>query len=228
MVLNTPGHCMYSLHIYPTSEFEDGYRSSFPIFMTIMMTSAFLFMIGVFFMYEYFVQRSNTKTTHAAVQSNSLVTALFPTVVRDRLLAEQGAVIKAKTQSGNGTSRLKSYLASGGTAGEENEEHDDDFYKTKPIADLFPEATILFADIAGFTAWSSTREPSQVFILLETIYKAFDGIAKTRRVFKVETVGDCYVSNDQSVRFDSIRSLVWLCFQAGFKSQIHLFDVWRF
>jgi class 3 adenylate cyclase len=47
----------------------------------------------------------------------------------------------------------------------------------------------MFADIAGFTAWSSVREPSQVFTLLETVYHAFDVIAKRRRVFKVETVG---------------------------------------
>ncbi len=45
-------------------------------------------------------------------------------------------------------------------------ECDDD----RPIADLFPETTIMFADIAGFTAWSSVREPSQVFTLLEKIY----------------------------------------------------------
>ena len=31
-----------------------------------------------------------------------------------------------------------------------------------------------------------------MFILLETLYHAFDQIAKKRRVFKVETVGDCY------------------------------------
>jgi signal transduction histidine kinase len=43
-----------------------------------------------------------------------------------------------------------------------------------PIADLFPAATISFADIVGFTAWSSTREPSQVFHLLESIYRKFD------------------------------------------------------
>ena len=47
---------------------------------------------------------------------------------------------------------------------------------------------------AGFTAWSSVREPSQVFILLESLYHAFDQIAKRRRVFKVETIGDCYVA----------------------------------
>ncbi len=49
-------------------------------------------------------------------------------------------------------------------------------------------------DIAGFTAWSSQREPSRVFILLETIYRAFDKIAKHRRVFKVKMIGDNYVA----------------------------------
>jgi len=80
----------------------------------------------------------------------------------------------------------------------------------------------MFADIAGFTAWSSTREPFQVFQLLERLYGALDKIAKNRRIFKarlgkecsercelnrchltmhnycilqqVETVGDCYVA----------------------------------
>ena len=52
----------------------------------------------------------------------------------------------------------------------------------------------MFADIVGFTAWSSMREPAQVFTLLETIFHEFDYIAKRRRVFKVETVGDCYVA----------------------------------
>jgi class 3 adenylate cyclase len=52
----------------------------------------------------------------------------------------------------------------------------------------------LFGDIVGFTAWSSVREPTQVFTLLETVYHAFDDIARRRRVFKVETVGDCYVA----------------------------------
>jgi len=52
----------------------------------------------------------------------------------------------------------------------------------------------MFADVEGFTAWSSVREPSQVFTLLETIYAAFDRVALRRGVFKVETVGDCYVA----------------------------------
>jgi len=65
---------------------------------------------------------------------------------------------------------------------------------SRPIADLFPQASVLFADIVGFTAWSSVREPSHVFTLLESIFDAFDEIAKRENVFKVETIGDCYVA----------------------------------
>ena len=65
---------------------------------------------------------------------------------------------------------------------------------TEPIADFYPHTTIMMCDLAGFTAWSSQRSPSDVFRLLETIYGAFDDIARAENVFKVETVGDCYVA----------------------------------
>ena len=45
--------------------------------------------------------------------------------------------------------------------------------------------TVMFADVEGFTTWSSVLKPSQVFTLL---------VASRRHVFKVETVGDCYVA----------------------------------
>jgi hypothetical protein len=44
-----------------------------------------------------------------------------------------------------------------------------------------------FGDIVGFTAWASTREPTQVFILLEGLYSSFDKIALKRKVLKIET-----------------------------------------
>jgi uncharacterized membrane protein YjgN (DUF898 family) len=45
---------------------------------------------------------------------------------------------------------------------------------------------------AGFTAWSSVREPSQVFTLLETLFHSFDGTAKRRRVFKGKFMAAAY------------------------------------
>lgn len=62
------------------------------------------------------------------------------------------------------------------------------------MADLFEATTLMFADLAGFTAWSSKRSPTQVFELLECIYSSFDAIALRRGDFKVETIGDCYVA----------------------------------
>jgi hypothetical protein len=79
-------------------------------------------------------------------------------------------------------------------AGDSTSNNNRYLFGSKPIADLFPRATVLFADISGFTAWSSTREPTQVFTLLEHVYNAIDIIARRRGVFKVETIGDCYMA----------------------------------
>lgn len=70
----------------------------------------------------------------------------------------------------------------------------------------------MFADIAGFTAWSSEREPSQVFVLLETLYQKFDTIASRLGVFKVETIGDCYVAVTGLPESNKVR---WGCNESG-------------
>jgi class 3 adenylate cyclase len=92
----------------------------------------------------------------------------------DRMAATKGAQLLGQNR------KLKTFL------NKENEVHDE----SQTIADLFPECTVFYADIAGFTAWSSTREPAQVFMLLQSVYGAFDRMAKRRRVFKV---GPCLV-----------------------------------
>lgn len=77
----------------------------------------------------------------------------------------------------------------GGTAAGQNMKID-----SEPIADMFPSTTIMFADIAGFTSWSSAHTPQHVFRLLEKLFKEFDRASKKLGVFKVETIGDCYVA----------------------------------
>lgn len=36
-------------------------------------------------------------------------------------------------------------------------------YGSMPIAEYYEHTTIMFADLVGFTSWSSTREPAEVF-----------------------------------------------------------------
>jgi class 3 adenylate cyclase len=60
------------------------------------------------------------------------------------------------------------------------------------MPDIFPNTTIMLADVEGFVAWSLVHEPLQVFKILESLYKSLDKIADRHTVFKVETVCDCY------------------------------------
>jgi uncharacterized membrane protein (DUF373 family) len=46
----------------------------------------------------------------------------------------------------------------------------------------------------SFYRHRAVRDPLQVFVLLETLYGAYDYMAKCRNIFKVETVGDCYIA----------------------------------
>jgi class 3 adenylate cyclase len=199
-----PGHCVYTLIVYPSKELEDKYHSSLPLLMTLVVATAFCIMILTFLGYDWIVQRRHQMVVVAAARANVILSTLFPKNIRDRLFADRemeeendiaGLKKPLLVLPGN-KARLTSFLNSEADAlNAEKDTDDDDFmYKSKPIADLFPETTIMFADISGFTAWSSTRKPCQVFVLLETIYKAFDEIAMRRGVFKVETVGDCYVA----------------------------------
>lgn len=127
------------------------------------------------------VERRQAKVMETAVHTNAIVTSLFPSNVRERLFnTEQSAEQKRKFE--HNKTRLKTFLSDGKIDSLESAEA---AAKQSPIADLFPHCTVLFSDISGFTAWSSVREPSQVFTLLETLYGAFDSIAIKRGVFKV-------------------------------------------
>jgi class 3 adenylate cyclase len=204
---DVPGHCVYAFILYPTQEYEENYTSDLPLQMFSVVGAAFCVMIFTFLAYDWFVQRHNQMVVSAAARANAILSTLFPKNVRDRLfeereLEERELEEKNKIDGqkkpllglpGNKT-RLTTFLTESRNFVAKDQDDDDFMYKSKPIADLFPETTIMFGDISGFTAWSSTREPSQVFVLLETVYKAFDEIARRRRVFKVETIGDCYVA----------------------------------
>jgi hypothetical protein len=50
--------------------------------------------------------------------------------------------------------RLKTFINEDGASGHTESTGSGDALESKPIADLFPHTTVLFADIAGFTAWS--------------------------------------------------------------------------
>jgi class 3 adenylate cyclase len=268
--------CQYTMHIYPSSNFEDHYLTKSPTLYAVIAVAVFCATIILFAVYDFIVERRQRLVLKSAMEARAIVSSLFPAVVRDRLFESNREKKKQKKKDkkkskkkskgddkvepehptnlagsdgefiietvpgspmsldmerapalhgslnsaamkqimnglgapplGGGETklnrkhsvqhpkhRLKSFLADGDSRSQ-GEAFSGELGLGKPIADLFPHTTVLFADIVGFTAWSSEREPEQVFTLLQTVYHAFDKIARKRKVFKVETIGDCYVA----------------------------------
>jgi len=175
----TEGGCVSEMFmsIYPTSELEDSFYTDTAWHLSGGVAAVFVFTSFIFFLYDVMVKRRQEKVMERIIRQDKIVLNTFPKAIRDKLYRDS---------SGNDLDH------SGHATSPDNSE--DNIFGSGQIADLYPCATVVFADIVGFTAWSSAREPNQVFKLLETIYKEFDKLAYRHDVFKVETVGDCYVA----------------------------------
>ncbi|CAJ1930905.1 unnamed protein product [Cylindrotheca closterium] len=154
-----------TLNVYPSAELEERFQTSKSLFATLAVVVIFVITSLTFLLYDYCVGQRQRKVMERIQAQENIVSNVFPSAIRDRLYAQDR--------------QTKNKDEIGGAA---------------PLADLFPSTTVIFADIVGFTAWASAREPDQVFILLESLYSQFDKIAYQQNVFKVETVGDCYVA----------------------------------
>ncbi|HEX7172272.1 MAG TPA: adenylate/guanylate cyclase domain-containing protein [Candidatus Limnocylindria bacterium] len=62
------------------------------------------------------------------------------------------------------------------------------------IAESYPETTVLFADLAGFTPWVRRTDPAQVVSFLDALFTRFDELAAASGVEKIKTVGDEYMA----------------------------------
>lgn len=61
------------------------------------------------------------------------------------------------------------------------------------IADNFAEATVLFADIVGFTKMAAHTSPVELVNLLNQIFSAFDRLVEQHGLEKIKTIGDAYM-----------------------------------
>jgi class 3 adenylate cyclase len=59
--------------------------------------------------------------------------------------------------------------------------------------ELYQNVTLLFADIVGFTAYSAGKKPRQVVQMLSSLFTNFDKECDRLNLFKLYTIGDCYV-----------------------------------
>jgi adenylate cyclase len=67
--------------------------------------------------------------------------------------------------------------------------------KTEPraIAAHYDDASILFADIVGFTPMAASMLPLSLVDLLNEVFQCFDALVDKYDLEKIKTIGDCYM-----------------------------------
>jgi len=61
------------------------------------------------------------------------------------------------------------------------------------IADSYAEASILFADMAGFTSRASDTTPDELVRFLNDVFTKLDGLVERHGLEKIKTTGDAYM-----------------------------------
>jgi hypothetical protein len=140
----TSRHCHFDLVIYPSDEFAQAYQSGDPILYALIVVGTFLFTAVVFYVYDTY-QLSKQKVVLAAkARAEAVVSSLFPQHVGEKLMEEQGQRLRRKSNNSN-RGHIGEKPEAGGSASLESGIR----YQSKPIADLFPNTSVMFADIAG-------------------------------------------------------------------------------
>jgi hypothetical protein len=161
------GYCNYRFLVYPTKALQEQYTSHDPYVYAAMVVVICLFTSLVFVLYDVLVRRRQKKVMASAKRTNDIVSSLFPSNVRCRLFNDDSAT-RAQPPGSIFAGPEGAIINENGDSSKHGP---SSVYGTAPIADLFPSATIFFLDIAGFTAWSSEREATQVRSLKSTFFR---------------------------------------------------------
>jgi guanylate cyclase len=80
------------------------------------------------------------------------------------------------------------------------------------VADAYPEASILFADIVGFTSLSTKMSPTEMVDLLNEVYTYLDILVDKYDLEKIRTIGDNYMvaSGVPRPRSDHAQALAYM------------------
>jgi hypothetical protein len=106
-----------------------------------------LFMAGLFVLFDNFVGRHQAKMLQATKQSDAIVRSLFPDAVADRLYEEARKKEEGRANAFESKNRqIRNFMKSPTLPTDDNSEN---VMGSDPIAELFPNTTVLFADFVG-------------------------------------------------------------------------------
>jgi hypothetical protein len=117
--------CPFFVRLFPSQVLADDYQTKNPVLIAVGAIGIFVLTSLCFVAYDRLVTQRQLKVMSEAMHTSSIVSSLFPSAVRDRLFESNPNRISCDSgiveKSGNRPS--------------------------KPIADLYPSATVMFADM---------------------------------------------------------------------------------
>ena len=97
--------------------------------------------------------------------------------------------------------------------------------ESRTIADQYDEASVLFADMVGFTPLSAQLPPAEMVELLNEVFSFFDSLLDKYDVEKIRTIGDSYMvaSGVPRGRSDHAQALAYMALEMRDHIATHTF-----
>jgi hypothetical protein len=197
----------WSVTLWPTRQLYAEYVTFTPIISAVVIAVLTLFVCCMFGVYDYLAITRAALLTRMWQATEAVVADVFPQSIKSRLVEEQLQRHRRNsggggTPAGAGTTPVSSLFSqaaqvmSNALMSRGTEDNDaaaaaaiaaaaDDSVHGGFIADAYPGTTVVFADVVGFTEWSASVPPTEVFRVLEAVFTEFDALAKSLSVFKV-------------------------------------------
>lgn len=138
--------CVYTMMVYPTQTLEAQYNTMNPLYYSLVVVAIFGFTALAFLIFDCLVTKRQANILSTAKKQNAIVASLFPAKIHEKLMEE----LDTGGQNGDNTKKFHTSNDNRNRNILEDASYLD-FTVDKPIADLFPATTIMFADIVGFT-----------------------------------------------------------------------------
>jgi hypothetical protein len=214
----------WTVLVYPTKQLLQSFRSNQPQTQCAILVATVVACLLLFLSYVYLV-RSRSKLLMRLVRATTHIVAdVFPLTVRASMV--RAALRRQDVEDGEPLTPGGGLRADGGLrvlhaiqslVGLEQTQTRSLAERTSRlsrggagVADTFSECTLLLCDVVGFTAWSATVPPEQVFRLLGAIWGALDELAQRLGVFRGCTAAAwrraCWAASARSSRSSEVRS----------------------
>ena len=147
--LSSVDNCEYDMTIYPSFEFRSQYINNRPVYFTLAIASIFVITGIAFVVFLWFSRNLQQKVMAVALNSNAVVSSLFPAPIRHRILQEAEDLALQKMERGDGKLRESNDTHPGtATTGILTDLGSQNTYAaqlpySRPIADVFPDVTVM-------------------------------------------------------------------------------------